>query len=299
MTDIAQGSAPRSAPAPSATGRLQRFGTGLFSLSVAFVLFAGWRQRGEEHLTAESGLGYALGIAGAVMMLLLLLYPLRKKFKPLRQWGRVAHWFRIHMLLGILGPLAVLFHANFKLGSLNSNVALFAMLLVVASGLVGRYFYAKIHHGLYGRKATLQELRGDAEVLADAHSTDLGDAPGIFERLQTFETSALSAHRGLFASAWFLLTLGVRVRWVRFGLLRAAASGLRHAARQHNWDSRTRNRRIKGAHRYIRRYLANVRKAAEFSFYERLFGLWHILHLPLFILLVLATIAHVIAVHLY
>lgn len=297
MTDIAQGSrvTPRSAPAPRPTGRLQRLGTGLFFLSVAVVLFVGWRQRGEEYLIAESGLGYALGIVGAVMMLLLLAYPLRKKFKPMRQWGRVAHWFRIHMLLGVLGPTLIVFHANFKLGSLNSNVALFAMLLVVASGLVGRFFYAKIHHGLYGRKATLQELRGDAAAVASAHNADLSTTPDVLERLQSFETTALSAHRGLAATAWFLLTLGFRARWMRFGLSRAII----RAARQNHRDASTRKRQIKAAHRYVRLYLTSVRKAAEFSFYERLFGLWHILHLPLFILLVLAAVAHVIAVHLY
>ena len=46
-------------------------------------------------------------------------------------------------------------------------------------------------------------------------------------------------------------------------------------------------------------YFAAVNRAAAFAFYERLFALWHVLHLPFFILLVLAAIVHVIAVHLY
>ncbi len=46
-------------------------------------------------------------------------------------------------------------------------------------------------------------------------------------------------------------------------------------------------------------HLAAVRKAAAFAFYERLFALWHVLHLPLFILLILAAIIHVVAVHFY
>jgi len=176
---------------------------------------------------------------------------------------------------------------------------LFAMLLVVASGLVGRFFYAKIHHGLYGRKATLQELRADAAKIAHAHNADLNGALGPIESLQAFETLALSPHRGLFGSAWYFLTLGIRARWARFRLQRAVTNDLHRAARQHHWDARTRKKRIVAARRYVRLYLGSVRAAAEFSFYERLFSLWHVLHLPLFILLVLATVVHVIAVHLY
>ena len=47
----------------------------LFSLSVLAALFWGWSQRNEYWITAEKGLGYSLGLIGASMMLMLLLYP--------------------------------------------------------------------------------------------------------------------------------------------------------------------------------------------------------------------------------
>ena len=46
-------------------------------------------------------------------------------------------------------------------------------------------------------------------------------------------------------------------------------------------------------------YIAAMRKASRLALFERLFGLWHILHLPLFVILVFAATVHVIAVHLY
>ena len=46
-------------------------------------------------------------------------------------------------------------------------------------------------------------------------------------------------------------------------------------------------------------YFEAVRRAAEFAFYDRLLRLWHLLHLPLFIVLVAATILHIVAVHMY
>ena len=46
-------------------------------------------------------------------------------------------------------------------------------------------------------------------------------------------------------------------------------------------------------------YLDAVRHAAEFAFYDRMFRLWHLFHLPLFFILVVTAIIHIIAVHMY
>jgi cell division protein FtsL len=37
----------------------------------------------------------------------------------------------------------------------------------------------------------------------------------------------------------------------------------------------------------------------ELRFFERLFSLWHVLHLPLFFLMVMAALVHVWATHRY
>ncbi|MCB2092768.1 MAG: hypothetical protein KDF58_15080, partial [Alphaproteobacteria bacterium] len=118
-----------------------------FGLIVLSALFIGYRLSEYDYYSAEEGIGYMLGIIGGTMMLALLLYPLRKRIKFLRVIGSVKVWFGFHMVLGILGPLLILFHANFRLESTNSNVALFSMLIVSGSGVIGRYIYTKIHHG--------------------------------------------------------------------------------------------------------------------------------------------------------
>ena len=45
-------------------------------------------------------IGYWLGVAGAVMMLILFSYPLRKHFRFARNWGPVRMWLVLHMVLG-------------------------------------------------------------------------------------------------------------------------------------------------------------------------------------------------------
>lgn len=49
----------------------------------------------------------------------------------------------------------------------------------------------------------------------------------------------------------------------------------------------------------LQQYLAAVNKTAAFVFYERLFGLWHVLHLALFAILLFAAVIRRVAVHLY
>jgi hypothetical protein len=162
---------PRRSPAKR-SGDAPRLATQLpalaFAAVVAAALIYGWQMRDEGHLTPESGVGYWLGIGGASAMLLLLGYPLRKRLTGLKILGSVTGWFRVHMMLGVIGPALILLHANFKLGSLNSNVALLAMLTVASSGLIGRYLYGRIHLGLYGRRAQIAELQADVAALKGA-----------------------------------------------------------------------------------------------------------------------------------
>ena len=139
--------------------------TPLWLCIIVLAIAWGWSIREEGYLSAEDGFGYWLGITGGVMMLMLLTYSLRKRWKLLRRFLTIKSWFQFHMVLGILGPLLILFHSNFHLGSLNSTVALVCMLLVSGSGLIGRYLYGNIHYGLYGEKIKLKQIQDDFALL--------------------------------------------------------------------------------------------------------------------------------------
>jgi hypothetical protein len=49
----------------------------------------------------------------------------------------------------------------------------------------------------------------------------------------------------------------------------------------------------------VSEYMQGVQRVAQFNTYERLFSLWHVLHVPFVYMLVLSAIAHVVAVHMY
>lgn len=192
------------------------------------------------------------------------------------------------MLFGILGPLFILFHCGFGLGSLNSNVALFCMLAVAGSGLAGRYFYTRIHHGLYGRKATVGELQRHSELLRRALVERLRMRPRTLERIAHFEHQVIQRRHNLLSSLWTMLFLGVRSHLLLLGIR------IRFLSSSRGIDTNS-----KTLIRHISAYLSSLRKVAQFHFFERLFSLWHLLHLPLFLMLIVSGVIHVVAVHMY
>lgn len=252
----------------------------------AVVLVWGFSARDEYYLSAESGLGYGLGILGLSLMVLLLLYSLRKRVRAIRSWGPIRYWFGIHMFLGVVGPVAILFHANFRLGSLNSTVSLVCVILVASSGLIGRFIYPKIHHGLYGRRTSLRELRSEADASLEVVGSVVTSVPGVSRELAEFEVHALAEDCGLLTSAFRFVGLPIRSRIVRRRCLRSiAAAGV---ARSHREVASE----VDGC-------LTAIRRVAEYRGYERLFSLWHAFHLPFCVMLFLAAAVHVVAVHMY
>jgi hypothetical protein len=271
----------------------------LFGSAVVIVLWAGWLNRDDNGLTPESGVGYWLGIVGGSLMLLLLLYPLRKRVRSLRGLGTVAYWFRAHMILGIFGPVLVLLHANFRLGSINSNVALAAMLIVAISGVVGRYLYSRIHVGLYGRKAEVKEILADARALREAVGADLPVADRVIEQLSAFAQLGTAAPRGVLSGFLLLPVVSVRASVVRMRLIADARQVIAIEGRRLGWSRKIRRRRLASVTELVTLHIAAVKKAAAFAFYERLFRLWHVFHLPLFFLLVIAAAIHIFAAHFF
>lgn len=248
----------------------------------------------ETYLTPQHGLGYGLGIFGGSLMLLVLVYPFRKRMPSLAAIGSVPLWFRLHMVLGIAGPLAILYHSNFSLGATNSNVALVCMLVVAGSGLVGRYLYARIHHGLYGRRATLRDLVGDAEGLRQ-HSGALRVLPGLMGEVEQAEARIGKPAPTLIRP----LLAALRQRRETERMQRLVQHAIAMAAARSVALSGQRERFTFTACRYVDSRLTAARRVAEFEACERLFAAWHILHLPLYVMLVIVGIVHVIAVHVY
>ena len=248
---------------------------------------------------ARSDVGYWTGVAGGVMMLLLFAYPLRKRSALLSRWGKAKHWFVVHMILGVGGPVLVLAHSAFRIGSVNAGVALISMLVVAASGVAGRFIYLRVHRDLGGEVETLATLKltlgeEDPKVRGALHY-----APEAAARLQD-----LQRHAGVPRDRW--LEHGYRIcvlPWVlrkeRRAIRQMTKKSMRRVGRQRNWDEQTLRAREKRALQMVDDYTGAVLRVAQLAAYSRLFSLWHVLHVPFVFLRVLCAIAHVVAVHAY
>jgi hypothetical protein len=287
---------PETAAAPG--GRLATAGRLSFVL-VAVLLYYGWTAHLERYIDPNRGLGYALGIIGGTLMLVLLAYSLRKRWTRLEFLGSTPSWFKFHMVLGVAGPLCILYHSNFTTGATNSNVALFSMLTVAGSGVIGRYIYAHIHNGLYGRRVELGELQTGAETLRSI-SGRIAFVPELITRLESAEQRLLIAGPRLavlgFMKPFVVAVATMRARRRLHGYVRRSLHAkASHSAVVHAEEQRMCQRALA----YVDRRLTATRRVAEFEGYERLSSLWHSLHIPLIFVMVIAAIIHVIAVHLY
>jgi hypothetical protein len=273
-----------------------RIGLGVL---VILVVFLAWLVAVGDLFKAGDKLGYNLGLAGGIMMLTLLIYPLRKRYHFLDRLGAMLKWFRFHMLFGILGPVLVLFHSTFKIGSMNARVAFYSMLLVAGSGVIGRYLYRHVHRGLYGRQMSLSEIESDLQVASQDINSVFGLAPEVGEKLSAFQAYSTENVSGFGRRIWRFMTLGSQARRVGRQARNRIKRAIKRAAAENRWGRVEAHLHYDLAKDQIANYLSAVCLTAQFATWERLFSLWHVIHVPFIYLLVISGVVHVVAVHMY
>jgi hypothetical protein len=173
------------------------------------------------------------------------------------------------------------------------------MLVVAGSGIVGRFFYTKIHNGLYGRRASLQERQNALGISSGDIKSKFHFAPEVEDLLKHFETEALAPSRNPLEEAAHFTTLALRARLVYWRTGNMLSQRLKKAAKQRHWSPAKLNERLRYSKGMTRSYLDAIQDTAQFATYEKLFSLWHVLHVPFVYMLVFSAIFHVIAVHMY
>jgi len=230
-------------------------------------------------LLRPSGLvGNLLGITGLSLMVVMHGYSFRKRLRMMRNLGSVSTWLEFHIFCGFLGPVLITLHTSFKFNGLIS-VAYWSMLVVVASGFVGRYLYVMIPRSIRGRELDDNELAERAATLK-AQAVEAGLEDDVVERIHAFEAAVIP--RSEVDATWTGLLfgeLGAKLRLV----------SLRRFAHRHG-DNR---RLVDDALATIAERAQLLRRIAYLKKTRKLFDLWRVYHKPLAIVMAVIVALHV------
>jgi hypothetical protein len=232
-------------------------------------------------LKPSGAIGHGLGIIGTLMMILGVgIYMIRKRYKGFFNLGYLKHWLEFHIFLCSVGPVLVLYHTAFKFGGLVS-VSFWSMVLVVLSGVVGRFIYLQIPRTIEGRELSVQELIEIKEKLAIRIRSVLSEDTSTlteFERISSadrYKSFKLSTAIGYLHRDFFDIKKVMRLFNKRMKLL-----GISKIERKEL---------IKAA----KSELTMARRIAFLRTSQKLFQLWHIFHLPFAIAMFVIMIIHV------
>jgi hypothetical protein len=226
--------------------------------------------------------GHGLGIIGTLMMIVGVgVYMLRKRYRKFFNVGYLKHWLEFHIFLCSVGPVLVLYHTAFKFGGIVS-VSFWSMVLVVLSGVVGRFIYLQIPRSIQGQELSINDLNSMKEELAlkirSVLSEDSATLAG-FERISSsdrYKSFKLSTSIGFFIKDYFSTKQLIRLFRKRMKIL-----GLNKSEREELIEA-------------AKSEIVIARRIALLRTFQKLFHWWHIFHLPFAISMFVIMVIHVI-----
>ena len=130
-----------------------------FALSLLALAVAALGVDGVLHWFDAVWIGRHLGIPGTLMIVLSLAYSLRKR--GVIRVGRPATLLRWHEAMAWAGSLLVLVHAGIHFNAILAWLAVWAMLVNIASGLTGKYLLQRSRQRMDEARAQLQSQSQD------------------------------------------------------------------------------------------------------------------------------------------
>jgi hypothetical protein len=231
--------------------------------------------------------GQSAGLLALLIFTFLWLYPLRRKLKKLAFLGSVGRWLDVHVTVALAMPLLLAIHAAWRFDGVI-GLGYYAIMLVCASGVIGRYLYTRIPRTRSGVELSLEQVAAQRRVLILEIAATTGLTSDVVERALE-DRGSRRANANAMRVIFELLTSDLR-RWRRTRELRQ------------RWRALTR-----GRHALAREELAEVLRLADreisldqqsrmLAATHRVFRYWHVAHRPVAISALLAVIIHVAVV---
>jgi hypothetical protein len=217
------------------------------------------------------------------MLMTEILYSLRKRSRSAR-WGKMSSWLQFHIFTGLVGPFMVLLHTAWKFNGL-AGIVLLLTVIIVLSGVVGRYIFTAIPRtadGVELESAELEKLiaqiEGEIDDWKAAHPEAAGAITHTLKTNSGAETSASTAFWGRTLSEW-----QDQLQWWL-------------SQRRLNAQLRRQTRNLEGL---LRQRRVLQRQIISLALARRLLSLWHAVHIPLGLALFITAFIHIVAAFYY
>lgn len=236
---------------------------------------------------SSRGIWRIMGWTGSAMMLTLMLYSIRKRSHRLSGLAPLRHWLRIHIFLGLMGPLLIMFHTTFKFKGLVAT-SFWAMLVTVCFGILGRYIYSQIPRSLSGAKLK----SNDIDKIVEGFDKDLGEnikGKKLSELLSSLsvpldDTLQMSPLKALA----FYVVNDIK-NFFRVFKLRSALKRESNMPREKRQETIT----------LLKQKSALIRRKNLLSSSQKLLDYWHVVHIPLAILMFTIMFIHIAAYYVF
>ena len=119
------------------------------------LLFEALLSIGSPSPFAHTRQGHLMGWVGLGVILLVFVYPIKKRLCRNDRWPR--GWFQVHITAGVIGPLLIVLHSGAHVHALVPQLALAAMAIVAVSGIVGQGVHYLALRTLNDRRQQLHE----------------------------------------------------------------------------------------------------------------------------------------------
>jgi hypothetical protein len=250
----------------------------LWSLGGDYYMTHPWDRAshpGDATLRSSGPWGHWLGVVGTGLILLNLTFMLRRRLAAFRRFGPLRVWMDMHVVTGLFGPLIVLFHTAFLPQTTIAIIAAVALLVLVLTGIIGRFIYAMVPRTVAGAESGPAELAARIEEARQNIASRVPPDDALWGELD-----ALARER--------------RVPRTTFGSLLL----LPHALGSTLW-ARLRIRRLANAHpgvglEELHDLVLVRRRLGTLTLYRQLLAWWRGLHRVAALVMIITMVIHVV-----
>ncbi|MFZ4547520.1 MAG: hypothetical protein ACOYN4_08800 [Bacteroidales bacterium] len=234
----------------------------------------------DHSLLKPSGIwGHGMGIIGSLFMILgVLLYMFRKRYRIFSRIGILKHWLEFHIFLCTLGPILVLFHTSFKFGGIVA-ISFWSMVAVFLSGIIGRFIYIQIPRTIEGRELSLTEVRDMAGDISNTLSSTIGLDEESLQIIANAAKPKAQLQSGNFVTRYFN----------KKAENRKTLSTVRAVMQRNNLQKAQQKQVIS----LVKNEWSLNSRIERLVLMQNLFKYWHVAHLPFALVMLIIMIIHV------